>query len=224
MELNYILAKAENIYESQKNYNALEATCEMGVLHYLNSYQYAKAANIADLMNENWTYFQGKTMDGKLLWYAHTNSVLYWILEDQEKLMMWAERGLFIHRPHKGKTLLFGIRMLILIQDYDTNELLFFNEKVQALQKTMSNNDDLKEFEKIVLKYIKKIANVKMSAKPKKEKASLSQILFKEFKASLLALQDGKTNFIAPINYEEILIWCETHLQNKSIKEVFETF
>lgn len=223
-ELDHLISKVRNLYEHQKNYTALEATCDMGVLHFLNSFQYDKADEIANLMNENWSYFESKTMDGKLLWYAHTNSILYWILEDQQKLLLWVERGLDINRPHKGKMFFFGIRMIMLTHHYDTNELLHFNEKVQALQKTMSNNDDLKEFEKLVLQYIKKIANVKMSAKPKKEKASLSQILFKEFKASLLALQDGKTNFIAPINYEEILIWCETHLQNKSIKEVFETF
>jgi len=222
-ELNRILSKVRNVYEHQKNYNALEATCDMGVLHYLNTFQYEKADEIAVLMDENWQDLQRKTMDGKLLWYTHTNSIFYWIIQDQQKFELWTNRGLSIKRPYKGKMLFFGIRMLMLAYDYDTKELLHFNEKVQALQKTMSNNDDLKPFEKIVLKYLKKIATVEISKHGKKEKTTLTQTLFEEFKAELLGLRKGKTNFISPINYEEILIWCESHLQNKSIKAVFET-
>jgi len=221
-ELNQILTKTQNIYQNQKNYNALEASCEMGVLHYLNTFQYKKADKIATLLDENWQYFERKTMDGKLLWHTHTNSILYWILDDREKLNLWANRGLNIQRPNKGKFYFFGIRMLMLIYDYDINELFYFNEKVQALQKTMSNNDDLKSFEKIVLKYLKKIASVEISRHTKREKATLTQTLFEEFKSLLLGLQAGKTNFVQPINYEEILIWCDSHLQNKSIKAVFE--
>lgn len=221
-ELNNILTKAQKIYEQQKNYNALEATCEMGVLHYLNSFQYNKANEIATLMDRNWLYFNRKTKDGKLLWYSHTNSILYWILDDRQKLELWANRGLNIQRPHRGKMYFFGLRMLMLAFDYDTKELIHFNEKVQALQKTMSNNDDLKAFEKLVLKYLKKIANIEMSTHRKDEKETLTQTLFNEFKTALLALQEGKANFVAPINYEEILLWCESHLQNKSLKFVFE--
>jgi len=221
-ELNRILAKAKNVYENQKNYNALEATCEMGVLHYVNTFQYEKANEIAILMDKNWLYFKRKIMDGKLLWYTHTNSLLYWVLDDRKNLELWANRGLNIQRPNKGKVYFFGIRMLMLTHDFDTKELLHFSEKVQALQKTMSNNDDLKSFEKIVLKYLKKIASIEISTHTKKEKATLTQTLFEDFKSALLNLQNGTTNFIEPINYEEILLWCESHLQNKSIKTVFE--
>lgn len=221
-ELNRILLKVQNVYEHQKKYNALEVTCDMGVLHYLNSFNYKKADEIANLVDKNWQNLQQKTMDGKLLWYTHTNSIFYWIIQDQQKFELWTNRGLSIRRPNKGKMLFFGLRMLMLTYDYDNKEFLYFNEKVQALQKTMSNNDDLKVFEKLVLKYIKKIANVEMSAHPKKEKATLTLTLFKEFKAALLTLKEGKTNFISPINYEEISLWVESHLQNKSIKAVFE--
>jgi len=221
-DLDDIMSKVQNVFENQKNYNALEATCEMGVLHYLNTFQYKKADEITSLLDENWLYFERKMMDGKLLWYAHTNVILYWILQEQRKLELWATRGLNIRRPHKGKTLLFGIRMLMLTYDYDTNELLHFNEKVQALQKTMSNNNDLKLFEKIVLKYLKKLAANEVSSQDKKEKADISKTLFSEFRFALLELRNEKTNFVQPFNYEEILIWCESHLQNKSIREVFE--
>jgi len=222
-ELNHLLSSVQSIYQNKKNYNALEATCEMGVLHYVNTYQYEKANDIASLMDENWQYFQRKTMDGKLLWYTHTNSILYWILDDGQNLELWANRGLSIKRPYKGKVYLFGIRMLMLTHDYDADELLHFNEKVQALQKTMSNNDDLKLFEKTVMKYLKKLVVNKNSTQRKKEKAITKQILFNEFKTALLDLKKTKSKFIEPINYEEILLWCESHLQNKSIREVFET-
>jgi len=221
-ELNQILLKVQNVYEDQKNYNALEATCDMGVLHYLNTFQYEKAHEIATLVDENWQYLQQKTMDGKLLWYTHTNSIFYWIIQDQQKFELWTNRGLSIQRPYRGKMLFFGIRMLMLAYDYDTKELLHFSEKIHALQKTMSNNENLKSFEKLVLKYLKKLASIEVSTKNRKEKTFLTQTLFKKFKVELLSLQKGKTNFISPINYEEILLWCESHLQNKSIREVFE--
>jgi len=221
-ELNVILEKAQRAYQKQKNHDMLQATCEMGVLHYLNTYQYEKADEIANLMKENWLHFKRKTMDGKLLWYAHTNTILYWILGDRKKFEFWTNRGLLIQRPHKGKMLLFGIRMLMLTYDYDMKELLHFNEKVQALQKTMSNNDDLKSFEKLVLKYLKKLASIEVSTHSKKEKASISQTLFNKFKTALLNLQNGNANFIKPINYAEIFLWCESHLQKKPVKAIFE--
>lgn len=221
-ELNSILNRVKNIYENQKNYDALEATCEMGVLHYLNTFQYEKADEIASLMDKNWLHFKRKTMDGKLLWYTHTNSVLYWFLGNQKKLELWADRGLDIKRPNKGKVFLFGIRMLMLTLDYDEKKLLHFNAKVQALHKTMNNNEDLKAFEKLVLKYLKKLASIEMSTQSKIEKATLSNALFKEFKEALLNLQQGKANFVEPINYEEILLWCESHLQKKSVKDIYE--
>jgi len=204
-----------------KNF-ALEATCEMGVLHYLNTIQYKKADEIANLMDQNWLHFKRKTMDGKLLWYSHTNSVLYWFLGNQQKLELWANRGLDIKRPNKGKMFLFSIRMLMLTLDYDTKKLLHFNAKVQALYKTMDNNEDLKTFEKLVLKHLKKLASIEISTENKIEKATLSQALFKEFKKALLGLQQGKANFVEPINYEEILLWCESHLQKKPVKAIYE--
>lgn len=219
-ELDSILLRVQNVYQKQKDHDSLEATCDMGVLHYLNTFQYEKADEIAVLMDKNWQDLQRKTMDGKLLWYTHTNAIFYWIIQDQQKFELWTDRGLSIQRPYKGKMLFFGIRMLMLAFAYDNKELLYFNEKVEALKKTLSNNDDLKLFQKIVFKYLKKIATKETSIQSNKEKTT--KTLFEEFKAALLNLQKGKTNFVSPINYEEILLWCESHIQKKSIKAVFE--
>ena len=222
-ELDQVLEKVQQIFKSKKNYNALEASCDMGVLHYLNTFQYKRADTMAILMDEYWQTLCKKNMDGKLLWYSHTNTILYWILGKHREIKLWGQRGLQIQRPNKGKALLFGIRMLMLTYDIDNNELMHFNEKVEALQKTMNNNEHLKSFEKLVLKYLKKIANATDSNFSKIKKSKLQNELFKNFKEELLALKDSTINYVAPvINYEEILLWCESHIQKKSIKYVFE--
>jgi len=46
----------------------------------------------------------------------------------------------------------------------------------------------------------------------------LMQQTFQSLKNDLLKLEF--TNL--PINYVEVMLWCESHLQNKTIKEIFE--
>lgn len=222
-ELDTVLSKVQKIFKRKKNYTALEATCDMGVLHYLNTFQYEKAVEMVALMEENWETLKEKTIDGKLLWYAHTNTLLYWVLDDQKKINVWGNRGLQIQRPFKGKSFLFGIRMLMLIYDIDNDELLHFNEKAEALQKTMNNNEQLRVLEKVVLKYLKKIAKVSNSKYREIKKTELKNNLIADFKNELVALKDIATDFISSTgNYQEILLWCESHIQKKSIRTVFE--
>jgi len=73
-----------------------------------------------------------------------------------------------------------------------------------------------------VLKHFRAFYNIEFSNKninlSQTEKTILVEDNFKSLKIELLNLQ-FKTQ---PINYGEILLWCKSHLQNKTIKEVYE--
>jgi len=87
---------------------------------------------------------------------------------------------------------------------------LVFLKKIEALQRTLQNNQHLTDFEKTVLNHFKRLQNIQFS--------NQTYGLKKAKKDELLNFSFQKS----PINYEEILLWCESHLQNKTIKEVFE--
>jgi len=221
--LERTINKVKKIYEAKGNHNALAATCDMGVIHYKNTRNYKKAEEILKLMEEDWLTLQNNSSDGKLLWYAHNNSTYYWILGNKDKFKLWVDIGLALPRANKGKTFYFCLRMLALTADFDNNELFAFKEKIEALQKTLQNNENLNDFEKTVFYHLRTFYNIEFSNKnidlKKNKKEALKLQAFQSLKAALRKL-GFKTK---PINYEEILLWCESHLQNKTIKEVFET-
>jgi len=118
-ELENCLNKIKLIYENKGNYTALEATCEIGVLHYLNTFQYNNAVKLANFINDEWPTISTKTFDGKLLWYCHSNLLLFWIADNDARFEYWLEKGLDIPRPNKGKAFYFGIRIFELISDFE---------------------------------------------------------------------------------------------------------
>jgi len=227
-EMEKSLKKVEIMYKRFKDYTALEATCDIGVLYYLNTQQYQKAAEMADFIKNEWTAIFSNTIDGKLLWYCHSNLVLFWIEDNKTKFKHWLEKGLNIPRPQKNQAFYFGIRIFELIDDFEQKKSFNFDHKytflhkVEALQKSLSNNENLGKFEKIVLPYFRKLFNVYNSNKNfELDKSEIVELKNKTFQSLKTTLQQLKFN-TPPINYDEILLWCESHLQNKTIKEVFE--
>jgi len=221
-ELNKIIPRVKEIYQFKKNFNAHEALCDMGVLHYLETAQYEKATEISDLMDTTWQQLKTKTIDGKLLWYAHSNAILYLIIGNNEKFNFWLNKGLNISRPKKGRHIYLGLRILELVYLYNNNQFFTFKEKIEACQKTLQYNQNLNQFETIVLQHFRKFYNIHNSNKnlnlKKNERTKLELENFESLKNALLKL----TYKLPPANYEEILLWCESRLQNKSIKVVFE--
>jgi len=221
-ELEESIKKVQSIYNTKKNFTALEATCDMGILCYLRTCKFEKALEISEFMDQTWKELELKIEDGKLLWYIHTNTLLHWIYGNTKNFKEWLKKGLRNKQPNKGKNFYFGIRFFELMQQIDNNELLDLKEKVEAFQKTLQNNEHLTDFEKLVLGQFRAFYNIEFSNKninlKQTEKAKIIQQNFQSLKKELLALKFKNP----PINYGEILIWCESHLQNKTIKEVFE--
>jgi len=222
-ELEKNLGKVKSIYKNDNNYTALEATCDIGVLHYLHSYQYYKALDLANFINKEWQTISVKTEDGKLLWYCHSNLLLFWITDNYEKFEFWLNKGLDIPRSNKGKAYYFGIRLFELVNDFEQKNWHTFLHKIETLKRTLDNNESLDKFEETVVSYFRKLYNVYNSNKNinlnKNEAKNLEVEIFKKLKCELLNFNFKNLK----INYEEILIWCESHLLNKTIKEVFET-
>jgi len=213
------IEKIKCLYEKGANYNALEATCDIGVLHYLSTYQYDKAIELVNFIKKDWVNISKKIIYAKLLWYCHFNLLLFWVTNQSTEFEYWLNNGLNIPRSNKGKDYYFGIRMFELIYDYEQENWLHFFQKVEALQKTLQNNNNLTAFEQTVLLYFRKLYNNSQNVKSSnKQKLKSEKETFQSLKSALKILELKKI----PINYEEILLWCESHLQNKTIKEVFE--
>jgi len=223
VEMENCLNKTQKLYQSKDSYDALEATCDIGVLHYLNIYQYDRAIEIALFIENEWDTLVSKTIDEKLLWYCHSNLILFWITDDLNKFEHWLNIGLNIQIPKKGKSHYFAIRMFDLINKLDNHNFTTFYSNLDAFQKTLQYNQNFGKFEEIVLSHLRKFYNIFNGNKTinlnKKEKTKLEKENFLSLKMALQKLH-FKTS---PFNYNESLLWCESHLQNKTIKEVFET-
>jgi len=222
-ELEESLLKVRSIYEKKSNYDTLEATCDIGILHYLNTHQYKKAIELADLMKNEWEVILSTAIDAKLLWYCHTNLILFWVTNHLSKFEHWLNEGLNIQRPNNGKAFYFSIRMFDLMYDFDNRNFNTFNSKLRTFEKTLQNNEHFTEFEKIVVSHFKTLHNIEEGNRyinlSKKETASLLNETFQSLKNDLENLQ-FKTK---PLNHLEIILWCESHIENKTIKELFET-
>lgn len=221
-ELNEVVSKIKSLYDKKENYNAREALCDMGIIHYIETFQYDKAIEISELIDSTWDEIKAKTFDGKLLWYAHTNVLLYLIVGNNEKLHYWLNQGLNISRPKKARNHYLALRQLELIYLLINDDFLMLKEKIETYQKTLQYNNAINNFEKIVLKHLRCFFNIHNSAKnlnlSKVEKDEQVQQNFESLKKALLAMQSK----VSPINFESILFWCESKLQHKSIRFVFE--
>jgi len=191
------IQKVKYLYESIGNEDALEATCDIGVLHYLNTKQYNEADKLANFIKEKWKGIKEKSVDGKLLWYCKNNMLLYWVLNKNKKFEYWLDKGLYISRPYKGKAFYLGIRMFQLINFFEQSEWEILKSNINALRKTLDNNENLSSFEQIVLSYFKKFYNVHKSNKNinlnLREKKLLKKKTFEHLKEELQNLEFKKT-------------------------------
>jgi len=105
----------------------------------------------------------------------------------------------------------------------NNNNFLILKEKIDTYQKTLKYNDGFNIFEKVVLQHLRKFYNISSSSKnlnlTKGEKNELIHQNFVSLKAAILKLPFK----ILPINYENILFWCESRLQQKSLQSIFES-
>jgi len=216
------LEKIRQLYNVNSDLNILEITCDIGIIHYLDIFQYEKAIELTHFMEQKWNIISTKFVDGQLLYFCKNNVLLFWVLDDQTKFKYWLQTGLKINRSHKGREYYFGIRMFELINDLEQEQWDGFENKIKSLQRTLQNNQNLNAFKKIVLNHFKKLYAVQFSNQTFALKQSMKdELQFKTFQSLKEELQNSEFNS-EYINYDEILLWCKSHLQNKSIKEVFE--
>ena len=225
-ELEQFIEKAKAIYLVKKDSDSLSATCDMGIPYYINSLQYDKAEELIQITEINWDLIKQAYSDTKLLLYAYNNFIFYWVLANQKEFKKWASLALSYARIYRGKDFVFGLRLLLLTYNYDLENLNNFNEKIEALKKTLDNNERLTPFEKIILQHLKKLNNIQTGNKglnlSRQEKKELLKNTFISFKNGLVEFRKPQEKFIKPTAYEEILLWIESKIQQKSIKEVFE--
>ena len=225
-ELDQLIKKTTTIYLNKKHIDLLSATCDMGVLHFINTMQYNEAEKLIKLMESNWDLLKQKISPIKLLLYAYNNFILYWILANQKELKKWSSLTLSYERTNRGKSIIFNLRLLLLISDYDLDKLHNFNEKIEALKKTLDNNEYLTPFEKIIFQYLRELNNTQTGNKGlnlnSREKKELLKNTFKDFKNALVDFKESQEKFIKPTTYDEVLLWIESKIQQKSIREVFE--
>lgn len=217
------LEKIRELYKVNSDYNTLNITCDIGIIHYINTFQYDKAKELANFMEKEWHIISGKSVDGQLLFYCMNNILLFWVLGNNIKFKYWLTEGLNIARSNKGKQYYFAIRLFELIYDFEENHWEDFLKKIEALQRTLQNNQNLNDFEKTVLNHFKKLYTIKFSSKTfsyrEEKKDELQKEALRSLKFSLKKLEFKSP----PINYEEVMLWCESHLQNQPLKAVFET-
>jgi len=220
--LNNVIAKIKHLYSTKENYSTYETLCDLGIVHYIETAQYEKAIEISEMIDTNWQKLTAKTIDAKLLWYSLANATLYFILENNEQLHYWLNKGLNISRPKKGRNFYLALRQLELIYLFNNKDFLMLKEKIETYQKTLEYNKSYNEFEKVVLQHLRKGYNIHNSSKnlnlKKSEKDELIHQNFESLKANLLTFQLK----VLPLNHENILFWCESRLQQKSLKTIFE--
>ena len=225
-ELGQTLQKTKNIYSTTKNFKSLTATCDMGLQHYTKTMQYNKAKELIQIMTDEWERLKQKTNAARLLFYSYHNFILYWYLKDEKNMKKWSDTATEYSRTNRGKEMFFGLRLLLLTNDYDLENFHNFNEKIEALKKTLNNNEHLMPFEKIVLQYLRKLNNIQTGNKAlnlnSQEKKELLKNTFIDFKNDLIDFKESQAKFIRPTAYYEILTWIESKIQQKSIREVFE--
>jgi len=219
LDLKNSVQKVKLLYEEKKSYNALEAISDIGILYYLNNYDYKNAYEVAQFMEKEWLTISSKNIDAKLLWYCYTNLLLFWITNNTSKFEYWLNEGLNIFRTKQGKIYYFAIRMFDILNDLDQRNLYTFLSKIEALQKSLKNNGLYSNFEKLILKYFRKLYRVINNLNLQKGYRESEQMKIIQFLKEDLLQMEFKT---PPINYNEIMLWCESNLQNKTVKEIFE--
>lgn len=206
----------------------MSATCDMGIPYYINTLQFENAEELVKILTDKWEFIVQKVEESKLLFYAYHCYLLYWIIGDEDNKLKWYNIALNYSRAKNGKGLFFLTMLLNLTSEYSKGYLLYFDKKIITLHKTIDNNDHLSPFEKIILKYFKKLYNVGTNNKSVNltyaQKESQEMATFSEFKDQLNALKNTSDKFIQPTGYEEIILWIESNLQQKSIREVFHNF
>ena len=225
-ELDRTLQKTKSIYFATKNFKSLTATCDLGLQHYTETLQYDKAEELIQIMIDNWEWIKQRATVARLLFYAYYNFTFYWYLKDEENMKKWSNIAVEYARTKRGKEMFFGFRLLLLTCDYDFENFYNFNEKIEALKKTLDNNEHLMPFEKIALQYLRKLNNIQTGKKAlnlnSKEKKELLKKTFEDFKNDLIDFKKSQEKFIKPTVYKEVLLWIESKIQQKSVREIFE--
>ncbi len=221
-DLEAILAKIQAYLKVENMVEALEATCDMGLVYYINTHNYDKAQELCSLMEQNWAAFTAILQDGKVLYYCYMASLLYWVINDLEKAYDWINRMYTYPNPLRGKNFLYAGRLIELIIVYEL-AWPFLSDRLDSARKTLHNNHYRSPFEKIVIQHLRRLIQLR-----EEEQTSKHQSIDKE-QSLLQSLLDQLEVLVEQINIEglrpptglaELQLWCRAKLSGKTMKDL----
>ncbi len=194
-----IIAKIREMYDNaEEDILLLNTMSFLGLKYYLNTYQFAEAAKLADDIDRHWEALLKVTPKRRQLAYCYNVSVAYWLAGNIEKAVTWLSRILNFEDVKEGQRIVLFARILQLPIYYDFEDENLDN-RVESTRRVLAKRKQLGDFEGLVIKFFRKL--VRTFEKDKKK------VLFQKFYTQLTEFQANNTP--APHGLEELLVWCE---------------
>jgi len=197
------IAKIRKMYDNaEEDILLLNTMSFLGLKYYLNTYQFAEAAELADDIDKHWEALLKVTRKRRQLAYCYNMSIVYWLSGNVEKAVTWLSRILNFEDVKEGQRIVLFARILQLPIYYDFEDENLDN-RVESTRRVLAKRKQLGDFESMVIKFFRKL--IRTYEKDKKK------TLFQQFNAQLNEYQDNNTP--APHGLEELLVWCTRHIK-----------
>lgn len=124
------------------------------------------------------------------------------------------------HHAHRHDLQLLG-KILEIIIHFELRDHQYLNNLVSKLGRPLQHAKDSRDFERMLLRHLLKLAEIQVQGLDAAEERKLNAALFEQFHADLTRYKSA-TPAKFQIGLEEIAIWVESKVQEKSFREILK--
>jgi tetratricopeptide (TPR) repeat protein len=168
------------------------------LFYFLNLEQYSDAKHLIPYIEQGLLKYDKKISAGRKISFYYNCTIAYFLSNEYEEAVNWLQKILSItrtHEPRKDLQRFARILQLAIYYKLSSNEVLEY--MFRSIYRDKKFKSEIHEFEKIALKYFKKLIKVETNSKSEKK-------LFFSFGNELDEIEDKEKKIIG---FEEFYIW-----------------
>ncbi len=182
------------------------------LLYYLRRGFFDKGTGLADLIALGLQKFQGRLTSSRIMTFCHNLAVLYFLKDEHTNALQWLNRILDHSNVDQRRDIQDFARILLMVIHYELGNHDALESLLRSTYRYLHARDKLYEFERIVIRHMRKIQNTPAGTKLQEQ--------FDVFGAELAELK-AQPGARAILGFSELQLWVESRQSRLSLQKLY---
>ncbi len=192
-----------------------QLTIHHELLYYLNTGKFKEGTKVIEKIAEELNTLEKQLPTSKLLSIYYNICIICFFSEDYPNTLLWLNEILYHPRTDVRKDIQQFAKILQFIIHYELDNEEILENLYRSVYRSMKKEEQLHEFEEIVLNYIRQLLVINPF-----EKEELNAC-YNAFGEAISAMQ-AKPDYVFFLGAQETIMWVVSKLQGTSVGDVFK--